>query len=106
MCDYSLKPLTHHDALEFSDGQIVLLTDLFANSAPASSTIRYGSRGEGPRNGSRTSADSVSQERVGRPRLSACFATVTDLGELVDLGQQGGAKDILGRVYEYTLCAE
>jgi hypothetical protein len=29
MCDYSLKPLTHHDALEFSDGQIVLLTDLF-----------------------------------------------------------------------------
>jgi hypothetical protein len=23
MCDYSLKPLTHHDALEFSDGQIV-----------------------------------------------------------------------------------
>ena len=57
MCDYSLKPLTHHDALEFSDGQIVLLTDLFANSVPASSTIRYGSRGEGPRNGSRTSAD-------------------------------------------------
>jgi hypothetical protein len=29
MCYYSLKPLTHHDALEFSDGQIVLLTDLF-----------------------------------------------------------------------------
>ena len=29
MCDYSLKPLTHHDALEFSDGQIVLLTELF-----------------------------------------------------------------------------
>jgi hypothetical protein len=29
MCDYSLKPLTHHDAMEFSDGQIVLLTDLF-----------------------------------------------------------------------------
>src|ERR1700719_2987240 len=29
MCDYSLQPLTHHDALEFSDGQIVLLTDLF-----------------------------------------------------------------------------
>ena len=26
MCDYSLKPLTHHDALEFSDAQIVLLT--------------------------------------------------------------------------------
>jgi hypothetical protein len=24
-----LKPLTHHDALEFSDGQIVLLTALF-----------------------------------------------------------------------------
>jgi hypothetical protein len=31
---------------------------------------------------------------------------VPDLGELIDLGQQGGAKDILGRVYEYTLCAE
>ena len=29
MCDYGLKQLTHHDALEFSDGQIVLLTDLF-----------------------------------------------------------------------------
>ena len=29
MCDYSLKPLTYHDALEFSDGQLVLLTDLF-----------------------------------------------------------------------------
>jgi hypothetical protein len=29
MCDCSLKPLTHHDALEFSDGQIVRLTDLF-----------------------------------------------------------------------------
>ena len=29
MCDYSMKPLTHRDALEFSDGQIVLLTDLF-----------------------------------------------------------------------------
>jgi hypothetical protein len=28
-CDYSLKPLTHHDVLEFSDGQIVLLTDFF-----------------------------------------------------------------------------
>jgi hypothetical protein len=37
---------------------------------------------------------------------SACFATVPDLGELIDLGQQGEAKDILGRVYEYTLCAE
>jgi len=30
---------------------------------------------------------------------------VPDLGELIDLGRQG-AKDILGRVYEYTLCAE
>jgi hypothetical protein len=29
MCDYSLKPLTHHDALECSNGQIVPLTDLF-----------------------------------------------------------------------------
>ena len=29
MCDYSLKPLTHHDALEFSDGQIVPLAELF-----------------------------------------------------------------------------
>ena len=29
MCDYSLKPLAHHDALEFSDGQILLLTNLF-----------------------------------------------------------------------------
>jgi hypothetical protein len=30
MCDYSLKPLTHHDALEFiPDGQIVPLTELF-----------------------------------------------------------------------------
>ena len=46
MCDYSMKPLTHRDALEFSDGQIVLLTGLFEhrNSAPASSAIRYSSR--------------------------------------------------------------
>ena len=29
MRDYSRKPLTHRDALEFSDGQIVLLTGLF-----------------------------------------------------------------------------
>ena len=28
MCDYRLKPLTHHDALEFSDGRIVPLTEL------------------------------------------------------------------------------
>ena len=48
MCDYSMKPLTHRDALEFSNGQIVLLTGLFehsgSNSAPASSAIRYSSR--------------------------------------------------------------
>ena len=48
MRDYSMKPLTHRDALEFSDGQIVLLTGLFehqeATSAPASSAIRYSSR--------------------------------------------------------------
>ena len=31
MRDYSMKPLTHRDALEFSDGQIVLLTGLFEN---------------------------------------------------------------------------
>ena len=29
MRDYSMNPLTHRDALEFSDGQIVLLTGLF-----------------------------------------------------------------------------
>ena len=28
MRDYRLKPLTHHDALEFSDGRIVPLTEL------------------------------------------------------------------------------
>jgi hypothetical protein len=46
MRDYSMKPLTHRDALEFSDGQIVLLTGLFEhrNSAPASSAIRYTSQ--------------------------------------------------------------
>jgi hypothetical protein len=46
MRDYSRKPLTHRDALEFSDGQIVILTGLFEhrNSAPASSAIRYTSQ--------------------------------------------------------------
>ena len=46
MRDYSMKPLTHRDALVFSDGQIVLLTGPFEhrNSAPASSAIRYSSQ--------------------------------------------------------------
>jgi hypothetical protein len=44
--DYSRRPLTHRDALEFSDGQIVLLIGFFEhrNSAPASSAIRYSSQ--------------------------------------------------------------
>jgi hypothetical protein len=60
MRDYSLKPLTHHDALEFSDGQIVLPTDLFEHQEatvlqlPAQSVTAAERR---PRNGSRTSAD-------------------------------------------------
>jgi hypothetical protein len=59
MCDYGLKALTHHDALEFSDGQIVLLTDLFEHQEatvlqlPAQSATAAERR---PRNGSRTSA--------------------------------------------------
>jgi hypothetical protein len=40
------KPHTHHDALEFSDGQFVLLTHLGrrsgGNSAPASRSTSYG----------------------------------------------------------------
>ena len=59
MCDYSMKPLTHRDALEFSDGQIVLLTGLFEHQEatvlqlPAQSATAAERR---PRNGSRTSA--------------------------------------------------
>jgi hypothetical protein len=51
---------THHDALEFPDGQIVLLTDLFEHQEatvlqlPAQSVTAAERR---LRNGSRTSAD-------------------------------------------------
>jgi hypothetical protein len=60
MRDYSRKPLTHRDALEFSDGQIVLLTGLFEHQEatvlqlPAQSVTSAERR---LRNGSRTSAD-------------------------------------------------
>ena len=60
MRDYSMKPLTHRDALEFSDGQIVLLTGLFEHQEatvlqlPAQSVTAAERR---LRNGSRTSAD-------------------------------------------------
>ena len=60
MCYYSLKPLTHHDALEISDGQIVLLTGLFEHRQatvlqfPAQSVTAAERR---LRRGSRTSAD-------------------------------------------------
>ena len=59
MCDYSLKPLTHHDALEFSDGQIVLLTGLFEHQEQCSSFQRnpLQQAERRLRNGSRTSAD-------------------------------------------------
>src|ERR1700730_13724470 len=49
------NPRSHHDALEFPDGQIVLLTHVVersgSNGAPASSTPGYRSRGEGPGTG-------------------------------------------------------
>jgi hypothetical protein len=58
MCDYSLKPLTHHDALEFSDGQIVLLTDLFEIRKQQCSSFQHNllpRPRRRPRNASRTS---------------------------------------------------
>ena len=55
-----LEAAAHHDALEFSDGQIVLLTGLFEHQEakvlqlPAQSVTAAERR---PGNGSRTSAD-------------------------------------------------
>jgi hypothetical protein len=60
------EPLTHHDALEFPDGQIVLLTDLFEGQEatvlqlPAQPVPQLKRRS---RNGARTSADQ-SRKRV------------------------------------------
>ena len=49
------NPRTHHDALEFPDGQMVLLTDVFegsgSNGAPASGATCYSGRNESPRTG-------------------------------------------------------
>ena len=60
MCDYSLKPLTHHDALEFSDAQIVLLTASLSIRKQQCSSFQRNPLPQPrrrPRNGSRTSAD-------------------------------------------------
>jgi hypothetical protein len=60
MCDYSMKPLTQHDPLEFSDAADRAPTGLFEHQEatvlqlPARSVTAAERR---PRNGSRSSAD-------------------------------------------------
>jgi hypothetical protein len=82
------KSYTHHDALEFPDGQIVRLTDLFEGQEatvlqlPAKPT---------------TAAEAKAQERVAQVGGSharaalewACFATVSDPGELIARRSEG-----------------
>src|SRR2546429_2995667 len=74
------NPRTHHDALEFPDGQMVLLTDVFEGQQatvlqlPAQPTTAAEA---GLRNGSRTSADSQAARvfrppSIGRPSLRSC----------------------------------
>jgi hypothetical protein len=70
-------PRTHHDALEFPDGQIVLLTDLLersgSNSAPASGTTCYRSRSGSPGTGRAGRLICKLQQCSGRPRLGGLF---------------------------------
>ena len=80
MCDYSLKPLTHHDALEFSDGQIVLLTDLFEHQEatvlqlPAQSVTAAEAKGPGTGRVHRliSLARACRPPSIGRPVLRPC----------------------------------
>ena len=103
------NPRTHHDALEFPDGQIVLLTDLFevsgSNSAPASGATCYcgGSGGPGTGRVGRLISSLARASRppsIGRPNLvtSGPSSRLPQCSALAASGRKpirNGARDLL-----------
>jgi hypothetical protein len=81
---------THHDALEFPDGQIVLLTDLFEHQEATVLQLpaQPRSRGEGPGTGRARRLSHKLGACLGRPQSGGLFCEILDGRAITDNGRQ------------------